>query len=186
MPKPKGSALVLLAEGAEEMEAVITVDVLRRAEIAVTVAGVEGALPIRCSRGLILVPDCALDQVSEDFDVVILPGGALGTRNLATSAAVHSTLERQVARDGFVAAICAAPTVLMAYGLFRGRNMTSHPSAREALASYAVYQERDVVVDDNLITSRGPGTTFEFALQLVSLLAGRAMALSLRAQLILS
>ena len=91
--KPK--ALVLLAQGAEEMEAVISIDVLRRGGIDVTVAGLDGTGPVRCSRGVVITPDVALDDVEGEFDVLVLPGGAEGAQRLAQSDQVGELLREQ-------------------------------------------------------------------------------------------
>lgn len=178
-------ALVLLAEGSEEMEVVIVVDVLRRAGLTVTLAGLEGRAATRCSRGVWLVPDMDLSSFHGKADVVVLPGGLRGAEAMAASAAVGALLSAQASRDGFVAALCAAPIVLLAHGLFRGRAMTSHPSVRAQIEGYADYRETAVVVDDNLVTSRGPGTSFEFALRIIALLMGREVADSVRGPLML-
>lgn len=179
------TALVLLAAGAEEMEVVITVDVLRRGGIEVTLAGIDGPDPVRCSRGVVLVPDVALAAVRGPFDMVVLPGGAEGARRLGASAAVGELLREQDRRGGTVAAICAAPTALLAHAIGAGRALTSHPSVAEGLRGYARYREDRVVQDGNLITSRGPGTAFEFALALVAALRGQAAADALKAPMLL-
>lgn len=169
------SALVLLSEGAEEMETVITVDVLRRGGIDVTLAGLEGTNPVTCSRNVVIKPDAALsDAAKKDYDVVICPGGAKGADNLAASSAVGSLLKKQESRGGLIACICAAPIALKSHGIAKGKNVTSHPSVDKVLkdAGYQ-YSEGRVVIDGKLVTSRGPGTTFEFALTLVELLAGK-------------
>ena len=179
------SALVLLATGAEEMETTIVVDVLRRATIDVVLAGIDGVAPVTCSRGVRIVPDSALTDVSADFDVVILPGGGPGAERLAASPAVGDRLRRQCARKGLVAAICAAPTALLAHGIAGGATITSHPSVRQQLSgSYKLSDER-VVVDERLITSQGPGTTFEFALQIVKTLLGEEVATKVATPMIL-
>ena len=177
--------LVLLAAGAEEMETVITVDVLRRGGLEVTLAGVEGAGPVTCSRGVKLVPDCALDQAAGPFDLIALPGGAQGAEALAASPKVQALLREQDRRGGFIAAICAAAIALVAAGVGRGRKLTSHPVVKDRVAGFGQYQEARVVQDGNLITSRGPGTAFEFALKLIEVLAGRELAEKVAAPMIL-
>ena len=105
-------ALVLLAPGSEEMEAVISIDVLRRGGIEVTVAGVDGATPIRCSRGVVITPDVSLDDVEGEFDVLVLPGGGEEAQRLAQSDRVGELLRAQELKGLWVAAICAAPIAL--------------------------------------------------------------------------
>jgi len=175
------TALVLVAQGTEEMEAVISIDVLRRGGIDVTVAGVDGTDPIRCSRGVVITPDVALDSVDGDFDIVVLPGGGEGAQRLALSAKVGDILRRQEESGRLVGAICAAPIALEAHGVFEGRQLTSHPSVKEMLEDWGEYSEHPVVADGNLITSRGPGTAFPFALRIVGTLTDAQRMLEVRA-----
>ena len=177
--KPK--ALVLLARGSEEMEAVISIDVLRRGGIDVTVAGLEGKGPIRCSRGVVIAPDVALDDVEGEFDALVLPGGAEGAKHLASSSKVGELLREHEEGGRWVAAICAAPIALKAHGVFEGRHMTSHPSVKPMLEDWGKYSEHPVEADGNLITSRGPGTAFPFALRIVGALTDAERMVEVRA-----
>jgi len=157
--------LVPLAPGFEEIEAVTVIDLLRRADVEVVVAGVERG-PIAGSRGVRLLPDASLDDVAgASFDLVVLPGGRGGTDRLIADSRVHALLRDQVRGGRLVAAICAAPEVLHRAGLLEGRQVTSHPSSR--------YREDRVVRDGSIITSRAPGTAMEFAFTLVELLCGK-------------
>jgi protein DJ-1 len=174
-------ALVLLAPGAEEMEAVISIDVLRRGGIDVTVAGIAGIEPVRCSRGVVITPDTALADVEGEFDVLVLPGGAEGARQLAQSKAVGERLRAQHASGKWVAAICAAPIALKSHGVFEGRRMTSHPSVRAVLEDWGDYSDHPVEADGKLITSRGPGTAFPFALRIVGALTNAERMAEVRA-----
>jgi protein DJ-1 len=174
-------ALVLLAEGAEEMEAVISIDVLRRGQIDVTVAGIDGAEPVRCSRGVVIVPDVGIAEVDGTFDVLVLPGGAEGAKRLAQSAKVGELLREQEQSGRWVAALCAAPISFPAHGVFRGRQLTSHPSVKSMLEGWGQYSEHSVVADRNLITSRGPGTAFVFALRIVGTLTDAQRMVEVRA-----
>ncbi|XP_067658188.1 Parkinson disease protein 7 homolog [Haliotis asinina] len=176
------SAIVLLAAGAEEMETVITVDVLRRGGIDVTLAGLNGTDPVLCSRQVNVVPDKSLDDAlkSTPYDVVILPGGGTGAKNLRESEAVGKLLREQEGRDALVAAVCAGPTALKVHGIGKGKTVTSHPGvADEFKEGDYKYSEERVVQDGKLITSRGPGTCFEFALKIVEALQGVEKAQSL-------
>lgn len=177
--KPK--ALVLLAPGAEEMEAVISIDVMRRGGIDVTVAGIDGPEPVRCSRGVVITPDVSIDDVKGEFDVLVLPGGAQGAQRLAQSQKVGELLREQELRGLLVAAICAAPIALPAHGVFAGRKLTSHPSVRSILEDWGDYSEHPVEADGNLITSRGPGTAFPFALRIVGALTDAERMVEVRA-----
>ncbi|KAJ3087684.1 Protein deglycase DJ-1zDJ-1 [Quaeritorhiza haematococci] len=169
------SALVLVANGSEEMEAVITIDTLRRGKVDVTVAGLTGSQSVECSRKVVLVPDVALSDIKDKtaFDAVILPGGLGGAEAFAKSEEVHALLKSYEANpQKIVAAICAAPIALNAAGVGKGKHITSHPSVKDKLGAYS-YKEDRVVVDGNFVTSRGPGTAFEFALKLLEKLCGK-------------
>jgi 4-methyl-5(b-hydroxyethyl)-thiazole monophosphate biosynthesis len=169
MPK----VLVPLAQGCEEIEAVTVIDILRRAGITVVSAGLDSQ-PVRASRGVMLVPDATLDAVLNDsFDMVVLPGGQPGTNNLKADARVATLLQRMVQQGKYVAAICAAPSVLASAGLLDGRRATSFPGALDGFAKVDL-QVAAVVEDGKLLTSRGPGTAMDFALALVERLAGEA------------
>jgi protein DJ-1 len=175
-------AVVILAEGAEEMEVVILVDVLRRGGVAVTLAGLDGAGAVRCSRGVTIVPDVALTDAPDDPELLVLPGGAGGAERLAASAAVGTWLRAQESSGRLVAAVCAGPIALVAHGVFVGRDRTAHPS----VASRAEVSEvRGLVRDGALFTGNGPGACFELALVLVEALMGRERAASVRAPMML-
>ncbi|HZC68349.1 MAG TPA: DJ-1 family glyoxalase III [Nitrospirales bacterium] len=168
--------VVPLAHGFEEIETVTVVDILRRAGISVTMAGVEGGAPpaaVEGRTGIKLVPDVTMDEVkATDFDMIVLPGGRKGTQTLAKDLRVARLLPLFQEGERYIAAICAAPTVLAAHGMIAGRRLTSHPSVKEQLTG-AVYDEGRVVIDGRLVTSRGPGTAMEFAMALVEILLGR-------------
>ena len=166
------TALILFAEGSEELEAVTTINILRRGGITATVAGLHaGAL--RGSRGTMLLPDTTLDEaLAHSYDMVVLPGGQPGTNNLKADTRVLK-LVRQMAADGrYVAAICAAPSVLASAGLLDGKRATRYPGTLDTF-SQVRQQSAAVVEDGKLITSRGPGTAMDFALTLVERLVGK-------------
>ena len=176
--------LVPLAQGAEEMEAVIVVDVLRRAGLEVVLAGVAGRDPVLCSRHVKLVPDCALADAQGPWDLIVLPGGAQGAETLAASKEIHALLKQQEADGKLIGAICAAPLALQAAGVGKGKVFTSHPSVAEKLAGHGVYLPDRVVKEGKLVTSRGPGTAFEFALALIEELLDRDAAAKVAAPLL--
>jgi 4-methyl-5(b-hydroxyethyl)-thiazole monophosphate biosynthesis len=164
-------AVVPLAAGFEEIEAVAVIDILRRADVEVRVAGVGGRRIVG-GHGLAVECDCLIEDCSAGAtDAVVLPGGMPGTVNLGKSEAVRSLITRVGADGGLVAAICAAPTVLCAAGLLEGKTATSHP-AHEHEMSGCKYSRNRVVVDGNVVTSRGAGTAVEFAIRLAAILAG--------------
>ena len=169
------SVLVPLAEGCEELEAVTIVDLLRRAGIEVVTAGLEPG-PVKASRGVVLVPDTTLEEVrGRDFDMVVLPGGGPGTERLARDERVREILRRHAEHGRWTAAICAAPRVLAEAGLLEGRRATSYPGCLDPGSVPGLrYEEAPVVRDGKVVTSRGPGTAMDFALELIELLAGRA------------
>merc|ERR1712215_150803 len=167
-------ALVLLATGAEEMETVITVDVLRRGG-EVVVAGIDGANTVTCSRNVKIAPDSSLaDCGGQQYDCVVLPGGGPGAAALGASKEVGQLLAEQDSAGRIIGAICAAPTALLSHKIGLGKNITSYPAPafKEKLAGPYNYKEDKVVVDGNLVTSRGPGTSFDFGLELVKMLVG--------------
>lgn len=164
------AVVVPLADGFEEIEAVTIIDVLRRADIPVVVAGVSSGSSVRGAHGLELGVDMALAAVSvADIAMVALPGGMPGSVNLAESDEVQGLLRRVWDAGRHVAAICAAPLALQAAGILKGRRTTGHPSVRAQLTD-GVYTGARVERDGRLITGTGPGTALEFALALVSAL----------------
>jgi 4-methyl-5(b-hydroxyethyl)-thiazole monophosphate biosynthesis len=166
------SVLIPLAPGFEDLEAVTVIDLLRRAQIDVHVAGLEAG-PVRGSRGTTVVPDIDLDDaMARDYDMVVLPGGLPGATNLDDDPRVHEILKRTAGAGRFTAAICAAPKVLAHAGLLEGRRATGFPGVLEEAGGGARLESGAVVRDGNVITSRGPGTAMDFALELIQILAG--------------
>jgi 4-methyl-5(b-hydroxyethyl)-thiazole monophosphate biosynthesis len=166
------NALVLFADGSEELEAVTAINILRRGGINVTVAGLHGGA-LRGSRGTVLQPDTTLDEaLKHNYDMVVLPGGQPGASNLKADARVIKLVQRMATEDRYVCAICAAPSVLAAAGLLDGKRATSFPGSLDEFPKVS-RQPQAVVEDGKLITSRGPGTAMDFALTLVERLAGK-------------
>lgn len=162
--------LVPLAPGFEEIEALTVVDILRRAGAEVTVAGTVAG-PIEGRSKIKVIPDALMDSVSgTDFDMIVLPGGAVGADNLKKDLRVKKAVQDIYDKGKFVTAICAAPKVLSAIGLTEDRTITAHPSVRSEIKGKII--EERVVVDRNIITSEGPGTAMEFAFKLVEVLFG--------------
>jgi protein DJ-1 len=169
-------ALVILAEGAEEAEAVVIVDILRRGGIDVVFAGLNGEGPVLCSRKMRIVTEIALSAVTGRFDAIVLPGGAEGARRLASSEAVGERLRAAVQDGQIVGAICAAPLALQAHHVFAGKAMTCHPSVASRIAQYGKLVQKPVVEDGPLVTSQGLGTAFLFGLTLIRKIMGDTRA----------
>ncbi|MDD4909615.1 MAG: DJ-1/PfpI family protein [Candidatus Omnitrophica bacterium] len=170
MPK---KAIVILAEGFEEIEAVTPIDVLRRAGVDVIAAGLTD-VKIKGSRGLVVVADKKLEESGTDFDACVLPGGSLGAKNLAASDKVRSLLIKMNQEGKIIAAICAAPAlVLIPTGILKGKAATCYPGMQDSFGKNTAYKEDDVVVDGNIITSRGPATALSFALAIAEKLCGK-------------
>ncbi len=169
------TVLVPLAQGCEELEAVTIIDLLRRAGVTVITAGLDPE-PVKASRGTVLIPDTTLDDVtSAQFDMIVLPGGLPGADHLDSDPRIHALLKQMADADKYTAAICAAPKVLASAGLLKGKHATSYPGSIDATALQdMVYEETPVVIDGKVITSRGPGTAMDFALNLIEQLLGKA------------
>ena len=167
------TALVAIAEGSEEIEAVTIIDVLRRAGVEVTVASV-GTNQITGAHGIVITADCSIDScVDSSWDLIALPGGIPGAKHLAASQPLEALLRAQAERGALYGAICAAPAlVLGSKGLLQGKTVTGHPMFQQNMDAKELNSESRVVVDGNCITSQGPGTSLDFALELVEQLCG--------------
>ena len=176
--------LVPIADGSEEIETSCITDTLVRAGAEVTVASVEATTTCTMSRGLKIVADALVTDVSGDWDLVALPGGMPGAERLRDSDALDAILRKQDARQAPLAAVCASPAVILkSKGLIDGRQATCYPAPPfvEALGDVA---DGAVVRDGHITTSRGPGTSLKFALDLVDQLYGPEKAAELRAQML--
>jgi 4-methyl-5(b-hydroxyethyl)-thiazole monophosphate biosynthesis len=168
------NALVLLAPGFEEIEAITVIDLLRRASIEVTTAGLV-INPITGSHDIPVIADVYYKDIShDDFDLLVLPGGQPGTNNLKKDPLILEWIENRFKKGKKIAAICAAPTVLHAAGITEGIELTSYPS-EEALFFRSKYLKESVVKHGTIITSRGVGTAIPFSLAIISDLQGDAM-----------
>lgn len=164
--------LVPLAQGCEEIEAVTIIDLLRRAKIEVVSAGLDDQ-PVTASRGVRLIADTTLDvALEQEFDMIVLPGGMPGMTHLKNDPRIIALLQKMASDGKYTCAICAAPAVLAEAGLLAGKSATSYPGFLDNLPSVA-YKNDPVVRDGKVITSRGPGTAMDFALELIEVLAGK-------------
>jgi len=164
--------LVILANGCEELEAITVIDLLRRAEINVTTASLDNGTevtPIKASRGVVLIPDTTLDEaIKSDYDMVVLPGGLPGSDYLDADKRVGLLLQKMASNNKYVAAICAAPKVLAHANLLDGKQATSYPGVLDSMSlKNTTLLTANVVVDDKIVTSRGPATAMEFSLNLI-------------------
>lgn len=167
--------LVPIADGFEELEAVAIIDILRRAELDVTVAGLS-EMPVGRSC-ITLRPDTTLDALDLDgFTMIVLPGGLDGTEALMADERILGLIRRLHGEGRPTAAICAAPMVLEKAGVIGGVEVTAHPSVHGSLGSAQVQPTARVVRSGSILTSQGPGTAIEFALALVEDLCGREVA----------
>lgn len=169
-------AVVLLANGFEEIEGLTVVDLLRRAKIEVTTISIESDLTIKGRSDIIVEADAMLtDVIWDSLDMLILPGGAGAHRLRAHQQVIDWVLDRHQ-KGQWLAAICAAPSVIFGQlGLLTGRHSTCHPSEETGMAG-ALLAKDPVVVDGHIITSRGLGTAIDFSLKIIELLEGKETA----------
>ncbi|XP_034927964.1 protein DJ-1 homolog C isoform X1 [Populus alba] len=174
---PLKKVLVPIGFGTEEMEAVIIVDVLRRAGAEVIVASVEPQLEVEAAGGTRLVADTSISKcANEVFDLVALPGGMPGSARLRDCEVLRQITSKQAEGKRLYGAICAAPAItLLPWGLLRRKQMTGHPAFMDKLPTFWAVASK-IQVSGELTTSRGPGTSFEFALSLVDQLFGESVA----------
>ena len=174
---PKGSVprvLVPLAQGCEELEAVTIIDLLRRAGIEVTSAGLDAG-SVTASHGVTLIPDTDLESaLKSNYDMIVLPGGLPGADHLDNDERIRSIIKKMADDNKYTAAICAAPKVLANAGVLAGKTVTSYPGFLDNLGlSDTTLSNEAVVRDGKVITSRSPGTAIDFALELIEVLSGK-------------
>ena len=176
------SVVVALADGFEEMEAVISIDILRRAGLNVINAAISSDLLVKGSRNITLQADVFLKDLEIIPDAFLLPGGAAGAKNLAASEVVSDMLQACFQQNKIIAAICASPAFVLAKtDILDGKRATCYPSFEKLFSDYVVRSEDDVVIDGNIITSKGVGTAFKFALSIVEVLCGHQAVQELKA-----
>ncbi|XP_071723653.1 protein DJ-1 homolog A-like [Rutidosis leptorrhynchoides] len=170
--------LVPIANGTEPIEAVIIIDMLRRAGTDVVVASVENQLRVEATEGITIIADSLISDCSDAvYDLIALPGGVPGAENLKNCGVLENMMKQQAADGRLYAAHCASPAVALGpWGLLKGLKATCYPSFMEQLATAATPVESRVLVDGNVVTSRGPGTTMEFTATLIEKLCGEEKA----------
>ena len=176
---------VHLSDGFEEVEALAVVDVLRRGGVDVATISMTGHETVTSVHNISIKADLLYEEADyEHCEMIVLPGGIPGTAGLRS----HQGLRRQLkcfSKQGkYIAAICAAPTILGELNILNGRKATSYPGMEVQLLD-ALYSSASVVIDGNLITSRGPGTAFEFGLAILQVLKGKAIEKEVRKKLIM-
>lgn len=177
--------LVPIANGSEEMEAVIIIDTLRRAKFDVTVASLTPGT-IAASRGVKLVGDTTWDEINpSDFEMLLLPGGFGGTEAFLQHAGVQQAIKDFNAAGKWFGCICAAALALNEAGVLEGKRFTCYPGVEAKLPPHIQPVDEVVVVDGHLITSQGPGTAFEFALKVIAECGSPNLAEEVRAGLLL-
>ncbi len=170
---------LFLADGFEDIEALTPVDFLRRAGLDVTTVSINSTLEVTSAHGVTVKADSLLtDAHTENALMLIAPGGMPGAQNLYESAGVCKAFEAQAARGGYIAAICAAPAVLLGQlGILNGKHATCYPGFEPKMAEGgAIHQDGRVVTDGNIITANGPSSAIPFALELVKTIAGPGTA----------
>ncbi len=171
---------ILLARGFEECEALIPADLLKRAGANVILVATEGGLAVPGSHGFTVTADITIDELrKDDMDCIVLPGGLPGTTNLEKNPRVADLIEHAARRGSYIAAICAAPSILGKMRLLDGRNAAVYPSFAEDL-QYANITGKKVEHDDIFVTAEGMGASFEFGFKLVELMFGASAANEMR------
>ena len=178
-------ALITLAEGIDDLQSVTLIDVLRRANVEVVVASIEARRMLTCARGTRLTADAMLvDVLAQPFDLIVLPGGAVGGKHLAAHQPLQQLLKDQAAAGRLFAAIAESPALaLQAFGVLRQRRMTCLPTVSQQLLGCS-FVDQPVVVDGNCITAQGSAAAPAFALQLVEQLCGRAVKVAVARELL--
>jgi protein deglycase len=168
--------LIPIVDGVEDIETVVIIDVLRRSGVEVMVVAID-KLGITAANGVRIIADKLLSEcISDQFDLIVLPGGMPGAENLRDSSQLITMLKEQQKAGRWVAAICASPVVILQHhGLLAGKRATCYPSMQGQLTNS---EQARVVVDGNCVTSQGPGTAVEFALKLVEVLFDKKKAKS--------
>ncbi|MHC8413173.1 DJ-1 family glyoxalase III [Pseudomonas sp. Hz4] len=178
-------ALITLAEGIDDLQSVTLIDVLRRAKVELVVASIERRRMLTCARGTRVTSDAMLvDVLAQAFDLIVLPGGAVGAQHLANHQPLRQLLKDQAAAGRLFAGIAEAPALaLQAFGVLRQRRMTCLPSASHQLLG-CNFVDQPVVVDGNCITAQGSGAVLQFALTLVEQLCGKATRAAVAGELV--
>jgi len=165
--------LVLLAEGFEEMEAVVTADICIRAGLDVCIAGIDG-IDVTGSHGISLIADCELVDVDDDFDAVVIPGGMPGAKNIADNDMAMELIQAHADAGRLICAICASPGVVLgSTDILSGKSATCFLGFEDRFKSDVKYVKENVAVDGNVITADGPSSAAKFAYAIIKELTGK-------------
>ena len=172
---------VFLADGFEEIEALCPVDIMRRAGLSVTTVGISKK-EIIGSHNIAVVADITDAELTfkENLDLIFLPGGMPGTKNLDASSAVHKMIDLALGQNAYIAAICAAPMILGKRGLLKEKSAVCYPGFEEYLIGATIPTDKSIVLDGRIITAKGMGVATDFGLALTEILCGKEKADSLR------
>ena len=174
---------LFMADGFEEVEGLTVVDLLRRAGVEIQTVSIMKRRNVVSSHQIELMADILFEDIKEEPEMLILPGGIPGTPNLKAHEGLGALIRQCAEKDVYLAAICAAPTVYGAMGLLEGKNATCYPGMESELLGAKVSYE-PVVVDGRFITSRGLGTAIDFGLKLTELLKGKEEADSIARKIV--
>ena len=175
---------VFLAEGFEEVEALTVVDYLRRAEIKVDMISITGEINVKGAHDIVVKADALFEELHEEADMLVLPGGMPGTLYLKEHEGLRELLVKYNNENRYISAICAAPTVFGYNGFLKERSAVCYPGMEGELDCKNTPDEK-VVTDKNITTSKGPGTAVFFALRLIGLLQGEDMENKIRKSIII-
>ncbi len=179
----KNMVYLFMADGFEEVEGLTVVDILRRAGVEIQTVSIMGRKNVISSHQVEIVADQLLEEISDDAEMLILPGGIPGTPNLKAHKGLDALIRKSAAEGVYLAAICAAPTVYGEKGLLQGKKATCYPGMEDELTGAIVSYEK-VVVDGKFITSRGLGTAIDFGLKLAEILKGKDIADSIAEKIV--
>ena len=171
---------ILLAEGFEEMEALVPADILRRAGLEVRLVGLNSRT-VTGGHGIAVAADLLLEQADpEEMEMLVLPGGTAGVESMQMDLFALAFIQKACTLGRWLAAICAAPTLLAHLGLLDRRQAVCYPGLEHEMGSACVHPEREVVVDGRIVTGRAAGSSYEFAFTLVRPPAGEEKAQEVR------
>jgi len=178
------NALIFLADGLEEIEAVTQVDLLRRAGINVITTSILNTKEVTGSHNIIIMADEIINNVKDIlYDIIILPGGQPGTDNLMKNEIVREIIINHNDNNKYIASICAAPSILLDLGLLKDKNYTCYPGY-EDIAKGKKYKENKVVLDNNIITGKGVGAAIDFALNIIKVLCSNEISESIKEKIV--